>query len=154
MFHSVYSILVYIYSLEPPDVTGSSLTLGTAGSRRTVYLIDDKLPDQSSSAAEKKTSTRTASPSTIASVASNADNNITSTPTKASTSADAPSTFLMFNRISNVIGANVSGNNSTGSTSPSNNGAATNANDKNSKEKKKTTEDGKETAIWYEYGCV
>lgn len=141
------------FSLEPPDVTGSSLTLGTAGSRRTVYLIDDKLPDQSNNAAEKKASTtRTASPSNIASVTSNADNNITQTSTKASTS-DAPSTFLMFNRISNVIGANVSGN-STGSTSPSNNGATINANDKNPKEKKKTTEDGKETAIWYEYGCV
>lgn len=132
-------------------MTGSSLTLGTAGSRRTVYLIDDKLPDQSNNAADKKAATtRTASPSNIASTTPNADSNITSTSTKASTS-DAPSTFLMFNRISNVIGANVSG---TGSTSPSNIGTATIANDKNLKEKKKTTEDGKETAIWYEYGCV
>ncbi|XP_053956841.1 girdin isoform X2 [Anastrepha ludens] len=36
-----------VHGLEAPDVTGSSLTLGTAGSRRTVYLIDEnqKIPE-------------------------------------------------------------------------------------------------------------
>lgn len=40
-----------VHGLEAPDVTGSSLTLGTAGSRRTVYLIDEhqKIPETNSS---------------------------------------------------------------------------------------------------------
>ncbi|XP_011210779.2 girdin isoform X1 [Bactrocera dorsalis] len=43
-----------VHGLEAPDVTGSSLTLGTAGSRRTVYLIDEhqKIPETNSTCSE------------------------------------------------------------------------------------------------------
>lgn len=62
----------------------------------------------------------------------------------------APSTFLMYNKISNVYGTAVDG--ATGSGYSSGN----NSIDKSgNKEKKKTNEEkNKDSAIWYEYGCV
>lgn len=117
----------FIHSLEPPDVTGSSLTLGTAGSRRTVYLIDEKLPDSTQPAEAA------AAPPT---------NNSHAHPDP------APSTLLMYNRISNVIGT--IGNETTTGAALCNDD---NAPDKNlAKDKKKNEE--RENAIWYEYGCV
>lgn len=142
-------------------MTGSSLTLGTAGSRRTVYLIDDN--------AAKIADSKNSSTSTSA-AANNTNNKPTQetrsqSPQPENTSiADNPpasSTFLMFNRISNIIGGNINENSlvatpNVGGQNSTNNGS-TIGGDKtaaNNKDKKKNVEDGKETAIWYEYGCV
>lgn len=129
--------------LDAPDVTGTSLTSAAAGSRRTVYLIDEisKLPDGSSPPTESEllvTNNRTGSTSNI----NNGNNN--------NNHADQiPSTFLMYNRISNVIGdTKVIGNGTSGPNSPKNS-LADNGNvakDKRSQEEEK--------AVWYEYGCV
>lgn len=115
---------------EAADVTGSSLTLAAAGSRRTVYLIDDKLPD---SANTSTTSAELTSPSPNSSNnRNNASNN---------NHDQAPNTILMYNRISNVIGEpKIQGNGSENVT-----------NGNVSKDKKKPDD---ERAIWYEYGCV
>lgn len=145
-------------------MTGSSLTLGTAGSRRTVYLIDDNAAKIADS---KNVSTSTTSPANN-STTSIKSNETTSQPistapaTPAGTANSAPSsTFLMFNRISNIIGnineSDIVSAPNVGTTTSTNNGATLNAGgDKisNNKDKKKGVEDGKETAIWYEYGCV
>ncbi|KAL7734079.1 hypothetical protein ACLKA6_011763 [Drosophila palustris] len=95
-------------SLEAPDVTGSSLTLGTAGSRRTVYLIDEhqKLPDGSNSATQQSPqpqscSTPTPGGNSAASVAAEPQ-----TPQK----NDSPATFLMYNRINTTIGGTSTNN--------------------------------------------
>lgn len=120
-------------SLEPPDVTGSSLTLGTAGSRRTVYLVDEiaKIPDTS----------QTSDPNT-----SPTNNNSHPDPNQ------QPSTLLMYNRISNVIGTigNEASSSVAGSAVPNQDNAISST-DKNLKDKKK---EERENAIWYEYGCV
>lgn len=120
--------------LEPPDVTGSSLTLAAAGSRRTVYLIDEntKLPDTSD--ADLLTGNQNSSPNN-----NNNNNN----------QDQSPSTFLMYNRISNVIGdpkmmGNGSPNNSINDNNTSNGNGA--------RDRKKP--DDNEKAVWYEYGCV
>ncbi|XP_043071356.1 girdin isoform X3 [Drosophila grimshawi] len=98
-------------SLEAPDVTGSSLTLGTAGSRRTVYLIDEhqKLPDGSSAAPQSQQPPATSTPTP-----SNNNNNAAAAATTAGAGVgaepqtpqknDSPATFLMYNRINTTIG--------------------------------------------------
>lgn len=125
-----------MYRLEPPDVTGSSLTLGTAGSRRTVYLIDDKLPDTSQSAEGSTAATAAAATATTAPSSNSPPHPDQPQP---------PSTVLMYNRISNVIGT--IGGDATGSSTIC---SPDNASDK---DKKKRT-DERENAVWYEYGCV
>ncbi|KAH8339783.1 hypothetical protein KR074_006977 [Drosophila pseudoananassae] len=136
-------------SLEAPDVTGSSLTLGTAGSRRTVYLIDEhqKLPDGSSpgsSAAQPQSggssNAATTTPAEPQTPQKNADN------------SGGPATFLMYNRINTTIG----GTSTTSDQSPllqasgSVSGTPVPPDDKSAR---KRTED-KSNSIWYEYGCV
>lgn len=134
-----------MHSLEPPDVTGSSLTLGTAGSRRTVYLIDEnsKLPD-------------TTTPNSETDISSKNNNNNNGNNSTPATNDQSPSTFLMYNRISNVIGdtgAGVSGsNNNENAANNSDALVSSTVSDKNAKERKKAEE--REKAIWYEYGCV
>lgn len=123
-----------IFRLEPPDVTGSSLTLGTAGSRKTVYLIDEKL---------------SASQSNIVN-----DSNPTTSHNETNSQigdSGTPSTFLMYNKISNVYGTTVDAG-AVGSGYTSGNNSV----DKGaSKDKKKSSEEkNKDSAIWYEYGCV
>lgn len=121
-------------SLEPPDVTGSSLTLGTAGSRRTVYLVDEnpKISDPS----------QTSDPNVSAT-----NNNAQPDP------AQQPSTLLMYNRISNVIGTIGSeASSSMANSALPNQDTAISSTDKNLKDKKKNEE--RENAVWYEYGCV
>lgn len=115
-------------------MTGSSLTLGTAGSRRTVYLIDEKLSASQSNIVTDPNPT-TSHNETNSQIGENA----------------APSTFLMYNKISNVYGTAVDAG-ATGSGYSSGNNSV----DKGSnKEKKKTNEEkNKDSAIWYEYGCV
>lgn len=131
--------------LEAPDVTGSSLTLGTAGSRRTVYLVDlenSKLPDANSqSDPELGANNRNSSAN------SNNNTSVNSNNSNHSSSHDqTPSTFLMYNRISNVIGdPKVIGSNSP------NNSVLDNASNGNGGKDKKNEADGH---VWYEYGCV
>lgn len=122
--------------MEAPDVTGSSLTLGAAGSRRTVYLVDEnpKISDANAS-----TSTTGDADLLTTGEGCNGNNNSTD---------QAPSTFLMYNRISNVIGSNVTGNN----VDPlKQNVIAGDATTNGTKDKKKNDEP---SAVWYEYGCV
>lgn len=141
--------------MEPPDVTGSSLTLGTAGSRRTVYLLEDN----ARKLAENNNATTSGSinnPTTTAASSSPAAPDNQSPPANASGSAAepaaaaAPSTFLMFNRISNVLGGPVD---SMGQPVLDNSGSTAFV-DKNADKSKEKKENGKESAIWYEYGCV
>lgn len=127
--------------LEAPDVTGSSLTLGAAGSRRTVYLVDEnsKLPD-STAQSDSEMGTNNRNSTTI----SNNNTSKSSNNNNHSTSHDqSPSTFLMYNRISNVIGDPkvVGSNNSVLNDNASNGNGG--------RERKEN--DGH---IWYEYGCV
>lgn len=125
--------------LEAPDVTGSSLTSAAAGSRRTVYLIDEisKLPDTASqSDSETNTRNNTINSNHNTSNSSNNNNHATSND-------QSPSTFVMYNRISNVIGEvnQLSPNNSVLSDGTSNGNGG--------KDKKKNDDH-----VWYEYGCV
>lgn len=110
-------------------MTGSSLTLGTAGSRRTVYLIDEntKLPD-------------TTQPPDAAGATPSPNNS------HAHLDQPVPSTLLMYNRISNVIGT--IGGEATGSN------ALPNADNTSNAPKDKKKNDERENAVWYEYGCV
>ncbi|XP_016926278.2 girdin isoform X3 [Drosophila suzukii] len=138
-------------SLEAPDVTGSSLTLGTAGSRRTVYLIDEhqKLPDGSSPSSAQPQSGGS----------SGSGNTATPTPAEPQTpqkSAEnsapvGPATFLMYNRINTTIG----GASNSGDQSPllQASGSVSGTPLQDDKSARKRTED-KSNSIWYEYGCV
>lgn len=151
-----------IFSMEPPDVTGSSLTLGTAGSRRTVYLLEDnarKLAENnnatSSPSTTNPTTSGTSKNSTIPDNHSPPSTSAGATPesgpaTNAASASAPPSTFLMFNRISNVLGGPVD---AMGQPLLDNSGSA--FSEKQSSEKTKDKkENGKQTAVWYEYGCV
>lgn len=117
-------------------MTGSSLTLGTAGSRRTVYLIDEnpKLPD-------------TAHSNAVDSVPTSATATTTTSPAQANNGEQQPpqppSTVLMYNRISNVIGGSIDAGSSSGTTTVDTQPPA-------DKDKRNTDE----SAVWYEYGCV
>lgn len=125
--------------LEAPDVTGSSLTLAAAGSRRTVYLIDEisKLPDTASqSDSEIGTNNRNNAKNSNNNTSTNSNNN----NNHASAHDQSPSTFVMYNRISNVIGEVNSPNAVLGENTSNGNGA----------KDKKTSDDH----VWYEYGCV
>lgn len=139
--------------MEPPDVTGSSLTLGAAGSRRTVYLVDEnsKLPDPNSGSSPTASATTSNDTQESAKNNNNATTTSISTPTTTTGSNDqTPSTFLMYNRVSNIIGdpamigsasASMPLSQETalgGSNSPSNG----------------TNDKKKPDAVWYEYGCV
>ncbi|XP_017476711.1 PREDICTED: daple-like protein isoform X3 [Rhagoletis zephyria] len=115
--------------LEAPDVTGSSLTLGTAGSRRTVYLIDEnqKIPETSNSNSSDVSiggrlstshsplnSSACSSSTTLggSGACMGADIGVgvaePQTPTNATpvpTINENPTTFLMYNRINTTIGS-------------------------------------------------
>ncbi|XP_017000818.2 girdin isoform X3 [Drosophila takahashii] len=140
-------------SLEAPDVTGSSLTLGTAGSRRTVYLIDEhqKLPDGSSPGSAQNQQSGGSSGSGNAATPTPAE---PQTPQKTADSSapTGPATFLMYNRINTTIG----GASNSGDQSPllqasgSVSGGTPLPDDKSAR---KRPED-KSNSIWYEYGCV
>lgn len=131
--------------LDAPDVTGSSLTLGAAGSRRTVYLIDEnsKLPDTSTQSNDSDllvTNNRSG--------AATSNNNNDNGNNNNNHADQVPNTFLMYNRISNVIGdTTVIGNGSSSQHSPKH------TLDNGNASKDKRTQDD-EKAVWYEYGCV
>lgn len=146
--------------MEPPDVTGSSLTLGTAGSRRTVYLLEDnarKLAENNNAASSASINHPTASshtglPDNHSMPSTSAGSGSESNPTAAAAAAPPPppSTFLMFNRISNILGGTVDAMNQP---LLDNSGSSTSEKQANDKAKDKK-ENGKESAVWYEYGCV
>ena len=126
---------------SPPDVTSNALNLGSAGTRRTVYMEDLNKAEAEGS--------RKGSPSPVPS---------TTGPSPSSSNGivennqQAPATFLMYNKISTTIGGNES-------PQPPTNGGAQGTNDKTSKgdkenQKKKNDQKNRESAIWYEYGCV
>ncbi|XP_055377094.1 girdin isoform X2 [Condylostylus longicornis] len=145
-----------VHGLEAPDVTGSSLTLGTAGSRRTVYLIDEnqKLPDSQTPTPEAQTPTN---PTTISStgtstVSSTGPSSGHLNGNNSSLKNDAqPSTFVMYNRINTMIGGST---NETPSDAVASGfkGNGTQSGDEKSLTKKRN--DDKASSIWYEYGCV
>ncbi|XP_023174149.2 girdin isoform X2 [Drosophila hydei] len=143
-----------VHGLEPPDVTGSSLTLGTAGSRRTVYLIDEKLPDGSSANVQQPQASSTPTPSNNATAANAATTGAEpQTPLK---SDNQPATFLMYNRINTTIGS--AANNTTNDQSPllqatGSGGSVAGSTNQDDKALRKRNED-KSNSIWYEYGCV
>ncbi|XP_031635774.1 daple-like protein [Contarinia nasturtii] len=136
---------------ESPDVTGSSLTLAAAGSRRTVYVVDDnsKLPDTTTQTSDSELIGSHASNNRNHSIISNNNSSISSNSNNNnhSTSHDqVPSTFVMYNRISNVMGDPKSNNQH----SPNNSVVNDNASNGNGGKDKKKGDDH----VWYEYGCV
>ncbi|XP_058118302.1 protein Daple isoform X2 [Anopheles ziemanni] len=157
------------------DTTTDTLNLGTAGTRRTVYL-DDKIVNSGSS-----TPTGVAvNPSPPPSISTpppppppRTDQNVTPQPSQSNPSSEGP-TFVLLNRIStttttlktettaNLLPSQhmeVSGNPSGSATSVSS-GTLCGMEDSNKKDtngnssKKKTEPKSRDSAIWYEYGCV
>uniref|UniRef100_A0A1B0C9M0 Girdin n=1 Tax=Lutzomyia longipalpis TaxID=7200 RepID=A0A1B0C9M0_LUTLO len=130
-----------------PDVTVAAL--GTAGSRRTVYLVDDssKLPEATPSPSHSQSSAGGSSGGGGANCSTSGDNG-----THQSTAN--PSTLLMYNRISNVIGGDVVSMGASSGTQMINS-TTDKANHRDNGKKRPQGEDkDKEPAIWYEYGCV
>lgn len=156
---SFTKIKILFRRLEAPDVTGSSLTLGAAGSRRTVYLIDEnqKLPETRSSGntPEPQTPKNNNCNSSNGSSGSNSlTNNNSSTQNTPATVTESPSTFLMYNRINTMISSGGSPTDPNGSnTSLTGNILSSTTNPVDDKLLRKKQEE-KSSSIWYEYGCV
>lgn len=139
-------------------MTSSSLTLGTAGSRRTVYLGDEvsKIPETTTQSTDSELigshshTINNRSPQTISNNNSSTSSNSNSNNNNHSTSHDqTPSTFLMYNRISNVIGDPIVIS-SSNPQSPNNSILNDNASNGNGGKVKKKDDEH----VWYEYGCV
>lgn len=145
----------------------SVVNLGGAGSRRTVYLDENQIKggetinrSPSSSINLGQPATSGTSAAAAASTTSSATSSATQPPPPTNgvgsdgSAAQAPTTLLMYNRISNIISplandgdTQQGGSDKFGSSSSQN--STTNNNNKGSLEEKE-----KESAIWYEYGCV
>lgn len=97
--------------------------LGGAGSRRTVYLVDDNKIETSA-------------------------NNSPTPPPSQNANDMSPTTFLMFNKISTTIG------DTSTPTPPMPQTNGTSEKTKDSNQKKKNDQKNRESAVWYEYGCV
>lgn len=123
-----------------------------------MYLIDEnqKIPD-SSGAGTGGSGSNSSSTVTLS-----GQNNITETQIPTSTQkSDNPATFLMYNRINNIIGGNST--NSSGNKTPSptiasesggsNHDMEEDHQNENKVMRNKRPED-KNSSIWYEYGCV
>lgn len=124
-------------------MTGTSLTLGAAGSRRTVYLVDEN-----PKLAETNTVSTTTGDDEL--IDFNNENNNGNAANNNVNDA-APSTFLMFNRISNVIGSPSVGT-TNGDDAVAQNAAAGTSTTNGTTDNKEKTDDT--NAVWYEYGCV
>lgn len=131
------------------------VNLGGAGSRRTVYLVDENQLKADGINRSPTNSINLGNPSTAA-AANSANNSQTNGNGAATTSASAsdagaPTTLLMYNRISNIISPLSEGHqgNSSDKFGSSSTGSQNNSNKGGSMEDKE-----KESAIWYEYGCV
>lgn len=130
---------------EKGDTAGQTKTptgdvanvLGGAGSRRTVYLVDENhiKADQSPSSSISQPSSKAA-----AAVASPA---ISTSNDSSAGGGGGPTTLLMYNRISNIIAPLSEEDNGGGGEKFG-----------TSNQNKSLEEKEKESAIWYEYGCV
>lgn len=152
----------------------SVVNLGGAGSRRTVYLdealikadavVANRSPSNSINLGQQKPAVSGTATSSVSGATGSVPGSMTTTTSatnggsSSSTAGggDGPTTLLMYNRISNIIspltGEGVDnqqqGSDKFGSSS-SQNSNSNNNNNKGSLEDKE-----KESAIWYEYGCV
>lgn len=141
----------------------SVVNLGGAGSRRTVYLDENLI----------KTEGMNRSPSSSINMGHQANVSAATSSTSSTTgpaptvgqanvngggedknNAAGPTTLLMYNRISNIISPlsndeKQQGSDKFGSSSSQTSNSNNNNNNKGSLEDKE-----KESAIWYEYGCV
>ncbi|XP_050088449.1 girdin [Anopheles aquasalis] len=157
-------------SFQGFDSTNDTLNLGTAGTRRTVYL-DDKIVNSGSS-----TPTGTGvnpSPPPSISTPPPPPPRTDAQPSSANATTGEPGTFVLLNRIStttttlktettsNLLSPEVSGNPAgagTGSPGSTNQCGAEDSNKKDAtngnNSKKKTDQKNRDSAVWYEYGCV
>lgn len=146
--------------LTTTNDVASVVNLGGAGSRRTVYLDENQIKadaiNRSPSNSINVGQPVSGSSSSTAGVAAVAAPATTNGGGSSGTSTAAPTTLLMYNRISNVIsplssgeGGDNQGQQGSGSVS-SQNSTTNNNNNKGSGLEDKD----KESAIWYEYGCV
>lgn len=124
------NLITYCFRFEsPPDTSSKIHLLGTAGSRRTVYLGEEnKQPEDAST--------------------SNGNKSTESPPAAVAASTAGAPTFLMYNKISTTIAGKES------PTPSASNGLNGNENQKTKSDKKKNDQKNRESAIWYEYGCV
>lgn len=157
------------------------VNLGGAGSRRTVYLDEmliktepinnNRSPSNSISMGKAGTAAATSASSASTSPALNGASSTAGQPaggdaggSSASAAAAAPTTLLMYNRISNIIsplpnegdnqqqGSDKFGSSSSQTSNTNNNNNNSNIN--NNKGGSSLEDKEKESAIWYEYGCV
>lgn len=133
----------------------SVVNLGGAGSRRTVYLVDgnqikaDRSPTSSINLGANATTSSEAANSSPhstngATIASGADAAGGATP--------PATTLLMYNRISNIIAPLSEG--SGGGVAQSEKFGSSTGGSQNNSNKGSLEDKEKESAIWYEYGCV
>ncbi|XP_050068144.1 girdin [Anopheles maculipalpis] len=167
-------------SFQGFDTATDALNLGTAGTRRTVYL-DDKIVNSGSSTPTGGVAVNPSPPPSISTPPPppppRTDQNSGGTTTSASqTNSSAEPTFVLLNRISTTtttlktettsnllpgsaqqmeVSGNPSGAPNAGSTAlcgmEDSNKKDSNGNNSN---KKKAEPKNRDSAIWYEYGCV
>lgn len=149
--------------LPPKEAVGQTTTdvanvvnLGGAGSRRTVYLVDGNQIKAERSPTSSINLGQPANATTTSSEAANSSTQSTNGATIASGAEGAATppatTLLMYNRISNIIAPLSEGSAVAVGQSEkfgSSTGGSQNDSNKGSMEDKE-----KESAIWYEYGCV
>lgn len=166
------------------DSANDALNLGTAGTRRTVYLMDEKASNASnsepsastggagvsSSPPPSSTSSQQPPPSTSQSNPANESKEAASSSAGTNTTPTNNDAFLLLNRVSTtttlkttessstpqtmVVNLNPSGNPPTSNTVTAGL-AADDANKKDTANKKTKNEaKNRESTIWYEYGCV
>ncbi|XP_069702624.1 girdin [Periplaneta americana] len=125
--------------------TQSTLSLGSAGTRRTVYYTgEDNGTRETSQDTYSKDQDTTF------------DNNATSEVPCASTPQQDPRSFLVYNRISTVIGGADESSQVAprGPPSPNEDSLAPPANTAEEGKRSSKTKAKGENSIWYEYGCV
>lgn len=80
------------------------------------------------------------------------ENKIEESAAEATPDPPAPSTFLMYNKITTNIGG--SGGSAGSETNGVNGSTTENQKAKGDNQKKKNDQKNRESAVWYEYGCV
>ncbi|ETN58992.1 hook protein [Anopheles darlingi] len=161
-------------SFQGFESTNDALNLGTAGTRRTVYL-DDKIVNSGSST-PTGAGVNPSPPPSISTPPpppprTDQHNNAQSSSANATTGESG--TFVLLNRIStttttlktettsNLLSPEVSGNPAGGGSGSPGSTNQCGAEDSNKKDttngnnsKKKTDQKNRDSAVWYEYGCV
>lgn len=148
---STHNSLNSTQSLDP-SAEVPTLSLGSAGSRRTVYLVDEipKINENTSKSAT--TGNSVSGGGNHKSDDSCTDQNDSKSSTIPTTTTPAPSTVLMYNRISTMIGNDAVGNYTE--YEHENGGPITTSTPSKDDNRKKNNIKSKESAVWYEYGCV